>query len=549
MRNDVETNVHPRQGIAESLEGPIVLRHFRLVPVPRSLQRQLLKNLVTAGVLIIGAVFGVVVTVAVSGNRFDRLIAVDVHAAICGGVTLCPLAAEWRTVRSLTVPIRRIVAYLDDVRGGSAAYLARRGDTLARGELSAEVLPVMAALRIDRRNEIGEIGTAGNAIRSQVQLAVGDPARATQTLVAVLLALHHRLSRLRSGDLDEVPMGDREDVYGTMADAVTQANVVVRSPLGDKRAVMEAVADGDVRARMGVMHQGEYARPVDAVNSSLARLTASLQDVSVAASTARERASDLADENVRLGDATARQAVDGNDVAQRLTVTASVIGSSADVMRMLRSDADAVSGATRDGAGAVTALMAQMSTVRARIDESARIVRTIEEVAFQSNLLAMNAAMEAARAGDAGLGFAVVARDGRAVAQRTAEAARQTGELIASSAHSAAAGTEQRQHGAARLETLRPVVDTLRIRISTVAESVERQSGNAVAVASTLGSVSDALDGAITARARMAEPTGTLVADAGGLLALVQRFAPESTLQAPLGTVSTRRALRAMHAA
>jgi methyl-accepting chemotaxis protein len=90
----------------------------------------------------------------------------------------------------------------------------------------------------------------------------------------------------------------------------------------------------------------------------------------------------------------------------------------------------------------MTELTSSMEDIATASEETSKIIKTIDEIAFQTNLLALNAAVEAARAGEAGAGFAVVAEEVRNLAMRSAEAAKNTAELIEGTVNKVSDGTE-----------------------------------------------------------------------------------------------------------
>jgi len=145
-------------------------------------------------------------------------------------------------------------------------------------------------------------------------------------------------------------------------------------------------------------------------------------------------------------------------------------------------------------------MVASMASIQESSQQVAKIIKTIDEIAFQTNILALNAAVEAARAGEAGMGFAVVADEVRNLAQRSAQAARDTTTLIEESIAKAQSGNVK--------------VEQVATAISGITESVSKVKGLVEQVSGASRQQSQGIDQVSQAIAQMEKVTQTTAATA-----------------------------------
>ncbi|MDH0867811.1 methyl-accepting chemotaxis protein [Mitsuaria sp. GD03876] len=251
----------------------------------------------------------------------------------------------------------------------------------------------------------------------------------------------------------------------------------ITAPIAQAVRASEDVAAGDLTVDIRAVGRDEPAdllRAMSRMVDQLGRLVGQVRDSSESIATGSQ---EIAQGNADLSSRTESQASSLQQTAASMEeLTSSVAQNAASAGQASRMAADA-SGAAGEGGQAVGDLVQTMQGISEASRRIEDIIGVIDAIAFQTNILALNAAVEAARAGEQGRGFAVVASEVRALAQRSAGAAKEIKDLIQASAQRVDTGARQAESAG---EVMRRVVaqvgqvDTL---IREISAATQEQNG------------------------------------------------------------------------
>jgi methyl-accepting chemotaxis protein len=212
-------------------------------------------------------------------------------------------------------------------------------------------------------------------------------------------------------------------------------------PVRQAASFAQTVAGGDLTADIRTSGRDEIAELLGALSGMRDGLVQIVQQVRSGADSILTGAGEIASGNADLSQRTEQQAANLEETAASMEQMNATVRQNADTAQAATQLAASASSVAARGGDVVQQVITTMSDISTSSKKIADIIGTVDGIAFQTNILALNAAVEAARAGEQGRGFAVVAGEVRALAQRSAQAAREIKALIGHSVNNVDAGS------------------------------------------------------------------------------------------------------------
>ena len=380
--------------------------------------------------------------------------ALAITAAILALIGLCTLLIA----NSITTPLQRLNAAMKEIIAGkdvSVADEAKRADEI--GEMAQSVALFHDGV-IARTRAEEEAASQRRQAAEEHELRERDKAEESRRMQITIDQLGGGLTRLAQGDLMcrlETPFpADTEQLrhdFNTAVEKLQQAiAAIVASTSNISSGALEITTASD-----------DLSRRTEQQAATLEETAAALDQIT----------------------ATVKKAADGTSHAREVVSTAKV-------------DAET-------GGSVVSKAVAAMSGIEKSSEQIGQILGVIDEIAFQTNLLALNAGVEAARAGEAGRGFAVVAAEVRALAQRSADAAKEIKEIIRLSAVQVAEGVNLVGETGKSLERIMAQVNDINSVMAELAVGAQEQATSLTQVNTALND----MDGVTQQNAAMVEET------------------------------------------
>jgi len=278
-------------------------------------------------------------------------------------------------------------------------------------------------------------------------------------------------------DMDFVVSALLDDDAGSQARdeqaIIAEQQAVVADSIG---LGLEKLAEGDLQFRLTAPLPPQYEKLRTDFNAAVGQLQETVSAIGRNTQAIRAGSAEISEAADDLSRRTEQQAASLEQTAATLDQITATVRKTADGADHARDVVGKAKADAERGGVVVREAILAMSEIESSSHKVSQIIGVIDEIAFQTNLLALNAGVEAARAGDAGRGFAVVASEVRALAQRSAEAAREIKALISASTAQVGSGVKLVGETGQSLERIVAQVTDINGVVSEIAASAKEQA-------------------------------------------------------------------------
>jgi len=335
----------------------------------------------------------------------------------------------------------------------------------------------------------GDLHTRGNAgkfkgeyvnIISGINDIINSAATPLQEVKEVMV-------QMSQGHLNASVKGSYKGDYLILTNSVNETAAVLKNVVNEISNILLRIAQNDLDIENVRAYKGDFGLISDSLNKIVDSLNRAMKEINTAAEQVAAGAGQISDASQTLSQGSEEQASSIEEVTASITEMAAQVKQNA----ANASQADDLSLDAKGKAVKGNEQMREMLQAMHDINESStnisKIIKVIDDIAFQTNILALNAAVEAARAGQYGKGFAVVAEEVRNLAQRSANAAKETTAMIEGSIEKVGVGTKIANNTA---EGLNEIVES----ITKAAELVSQISSASNEQASAISQVNQAVE-------------------------------------------------------
>lgn len=331
------------------------------------------------------------------------------------------------------------------------------------------------------------VATSVVAIVAVVALVVYLYVYTRQKIAAPLVVVADAGGKLADGDLQVQIQWHSNDEIGRLADSLNESIQALQGYVGEIDRCMDALADGDLVFSIADDFKGDFEQIRNRILKFRDVLNHTFLEIRQSAEQVARISEQTSDSAKTLADGSAEQA----SSIEQLSATIEEINRHVRQNEQSMLEANEKVGVLSEKLGESNAEMQQMISAMGNISHSSKeiekIIKTIEDIAFQTNILALNASVEAARAGAAGKGFAVVADEVRNLAGKSAEAVKDTAALIEASISAVNRGTEITERTASLISEVMTEAGGVAGKVTDVAKDFSWQ-------AESIGQVSIAVE-------------------------------------------------------